>query len=469
MIRFLTAGESHGTACTAIAEGIPSGLCIPKAEVEYDLIRRQAGYCRGWRQAVEENEFEITSGVHNMITTGAPINIIVYNTEGVNNPVWRKSLSAYPDEIEIGFGGQDVSLEEALREKQRDVFIPGHADIPGIIKYRHANNNLRFVSDRASARETIVRVAIGTIAKRFLAEFGISIFSFVTQIGNAGIENVKSVISQKDLQEKLKSLDLQVVENFKETTNTIKQKGLTIFGISKKELAENRTEIIAILNGNLNKLSDCAKVKCPEIRAAKKMVKEIVNAREEGDTVGGVFSVIATNLPPGLGSYAHCDRRLGSRIAAAILSIPAVKGVEFGEGFGAARLRGSQMHDPIRLKGESFFSRDTNNAGGLEGGMTNSEPLIVNAAIKPISMISKKAIKTVDIKKGEETKKTSGERADVSALPSATVIGESVVAIELANAMLEKFGGDHVSEIKDNWKLYMRYVTDFYKKIKNKN
>jgi chorismate synthase len=243
---------------------------------------------------------------------------------------------------------------------------------------------------------------------------------------------------------------------------------LTIFGVSAETTSKNRTQIIEILNKNLAELADCEKTKCPGKEAAKRMTAEIDDARKEGDTVGGVIKIIATNLPPGLGSYVHGDKRLGSKIAAALFSMHAVKGVEFGRGFEAAKIRGSEMHDSIRLKGDKFFSRDTNNAGGLEGGMTNSEPLIVNAAIKPISMISKNAIKTVDIDTGVETTKTSGERADVCAAPSATVIGESLVAIELANAMLEKFGGDHISETKENHKQYMRYVTDFFVGVKNK-
>ena len=465
MIRFLTAGESHGAACSTIVEGAPSGLSVPRQAIEYDLIRRQVGYCRGWRQAVEKNELEITSGIHNSITTGAPINIIVYNTEGVNNPIWRKALGAYPENIE----NSDISLESAINEKYRSVFIPGHSDLPGIIKYRHKDNNLRFISDRASARETIVRVAVGTIAKLFLKEFGISVFSYVTQMGKATFKDDNDTASLNNLHDQIKIIDGKLIKNFKKTCNEIEQKSLSIFNVSSKTLSSNRTQIIDILNNNLANLSDCEKVKCPDKSAAKKMVSEIDDARKEGDTVGGVIKVVVTNLPPGLGSYVHCDRRLSSNIAAAVLGMPAVKGIEFGKGFEVASMRGSELHDPIRLKGDKFFSRDSNNAGGLEGGMTNSEPLIINIAIKPISMINKKAIKTVDIKTGEETIKTSGERADVSAVPSATVIGESLVAIELANAMLEKFGGDHINETKENYLNYMRYVTDFFKDVENKS
>ena len=462
MIRFLTAGESHGIACSTIIEGVPSGICVQKKDIETDLIRRQAGYCRGWRQAVEKNELHVTAGIHNTITTGAPINIIIYNTEGVRNPVWRNAIGAYPEEIE----NSDVTYEEAVNEKFRSVFIPGHADLPGIIKYRHEENNLRFVSDRASARETITRVTVGTIAKQFLAEFGITLLSYVTQIGNAKMNGSRDVNISDDMIKKVKFIDERIIMNFRETCKAIQDRSLTIFDLPSKTLAENRTEIINILNENLAKLSDCEKVKCPDDATAKAMVTEIDKARDEGDTVGGVIKIVAANLPPGLGSYVHCDKRLGSKIAGAILGIPAVKGVEFGKGFDVADMRGSELHDPITMNGEDFFQRDTNNAGGLEGGMTNSEPLIVNVAIKPISMISKKAIKTVDIKTGEETVKTSGERADVSAIPSATVIGESIVAIELANAIIEKFGGDQIDEIKENHKNYISYVTEFYKNIK---
>ncbi len=464
MIRYLTAGESHGIACSTIIEGVPSGICVQKKDIEMDLIRRQAGYCRGWRQAVEKNELHVTAGVHNAMTTGAPINIMIYNTEGVHNPVWRNAIGAYPEEIE----NSDVTYDEAVNEKFRSVFIPGHADLPGIIKYRHECNNLRFVSDRASARETITRVTVGTIAKQFLAEFGISVLSYVTQMGNAKMEGNRDVKISDGIIEKVKFIDNQIINNFRATCKLIEERSLTIFDVPTKTQSENRKQIINILNENLAKLSDCEKVKCPNEAAAKAMVAEIDEARKEGDTVGGVIKIVAANLPPGLGSYVHCDKRLGSKIASSILGIPAVKGVEFGKGFDVANMRGSELHDPITMNGEDFFQRKTNNAGGLEGGMTNSEPLIVNVAIKPISMISKKAIQTVDIKTGEETAKTSGERADVSAIPSATVIGESIVAIEIANAIIEKFGGDQIDEIKENFKNYISYVTEFYKNIKSK-
>lgn len=461
MIRFLTAGESHGKACNTIIEGAPSGLCVPMDEIERDLIRRQAGYCRGWRQAVEKNTVDITSGIHDSITTGAPVNIVIYNTEGVNNPVWQKALGAYPADTE----GDAVTLAAAIKEKQRSVFIPGHADLPGIIKYRHRDNNLRYISDRASARETIVRVAVGTIARLFLARFGISLFSYVTRIGNAECDAKFDVEAPDIVHNEVRTMDEQIIRNFRQTCNDIEQRGLTIFGVTDKVLSGNRGEIIGILNNNLAELSDCAKVKCPDGAAAAKMVAEIDDARGEGDTVGGIIKVTATGLPPGLGSYVHCDKRLSSRIAAAVLGMPAVKGVEFGRGFEAARMRGSELHDPIRLNGKGFFARDTNNAGGVEGGMTNSEPLVVNVAIKPISMISKKAVTSVDLSTGKETTKTSGERADVCAVPSATVIGESLVAIELANAMIEKFGGDHISETLANYNHYMSYVGNFYSRV----
>ncbi len=458
MIRFLTAGESHGVACSTIVEGTPSGIRIEKSDFERELILRQAGYCRGWRQAVEKNELEITSGIHNSLTTGAPVSIIIYNTEGVNNPLWRKSLSAYPEELE----GFDIPLDEAVHEKKRDVFIPGHADLPGILKYRHIDNNLRFISDRASARETIVRVAVGAIAKKILAAFGINIFSYVSQIGDA----VAKDMDFTNLQTRIDEIDNEIINNFRKTVDNVNQKGLKIFDVSNEDLTKNRKEIIQILKTNLDELSVSAKVKCPDELAAKEMVKEITDAGNDGDTVGGVIKVIATGLPAGLGSFVHYDRRLSSKIAAAVMGIPACKGVEFGKGFECARIRGTKLHDPIRIKGENFFSRDSNNAGGLEGGMTNSEPLEISAVIKPISMVGKKAITTVDIKNCTETMKSSGERADVSAVPSATVVGESVVAIELANAMIEKFGGDHISEIKENYENYMRYVTSFYNDVK---
>lgn len=461
MIRFLTAGESHGIACTTIVEGFPSGICIQKAEIEKELILRQAGFCRGWRQAVEKNELEVTSGIHNTITTGAPINIIVYNTEGINNPVWRKSLSAFPDDLkDIG-----ISLDDAVNEKKRDVFIPGHADLPGILKYRHHENNLRFISDRASARETIVRVAVGALAKKFLAEFGISVYSFVSQMGKASIGKT----DYSTFRDKIEEIDKQIIDNFSKTVTSIKEKGLTIFNVSNEELEKNKKEIIEILQNNLEKLPPCAQVKCPDESTAKKIVAETADAAKEGDTLGGVIKIIATGLPPGLGSFVHYDKRLASKIAGAVMGIPAAKGIEFGKGFECAEMRGSELHDSIRLNGDNFFSRDSNNAGGLEGGMTNSEPLEISVVIKPISMISKKALTTVDLKTGDEIMKTSGERADVSAVPSATVVGEAVVAIELANAMMEKFGGDHITEIKENYNNYMKYVTGFYKEVKGKS
>lgn len=467
MIRFLTAGESHGIACTVIVEGMPAGLCVPKKEIEYDLIRRQVGYCRGWRQAIEENRLEITSGIHNSITSGAPISITIYNTEGVNNPVWQMALSAYPDDVKIGSGKEAVPLESAIKEKQRSILIPGHADLAGIVKYRHKDNNLRFISDRASARETTVRVAVGAIAKLFLSVFGISISSYVTQIGHVRIKD-RDIFNNEALSIKqMRLLDDLIVGKYKEIASTIEKNNLSLFNVSEKDFASNKSQIIKILYEGLAEFSDCSKVRCPDEIAAKEMVMEINNAREKGDTLGGVFRVVANNLPIGLGSYVHYDRRLDSKLGATILSIPAVKGVEFGKGFESAGLRGSEMHDPISLS-KDFFSRDTNNAGGLEAGMTNGEPLVIYAAVKPISMISKKGIKTVDINSGNETLKTSGERADICAVPSAAVIAESLVAIELANAMIEKFGGDHISEIMENHENYKRHLADFYKGIKIK-
>lgn len=472
MLRFLTGGESHGVACTVIIDGVPANLELPKENFLNDLILRQIGCYRGWRQAIDENEFEVTSGIHHGKSTGAPISITMYNTEGRNNSFrWKKYFEPFPD-----------SDNKDGDTCNRYFVTPGHADLPASIKYRHKDSvgdyNLRYISDRASARETIARVAAGTIAKKILEDLGIEIFSFVTQVGKAKVkdEDIERLLSDEKLCEQVGKIDDNMLNAYAKTQDIMKKEDLTFIkllekGYGKGDKAKDK-EFVGIIwdileNRIFSDITDCDKVKCPDEKAAPEMVKEANVAKEARDSVGGVFKVVTNNLPIGLGSYVQFDKRLESKLAAAVLSIPAVKGVEFGIGFGCAEMRGSEMHGKLSL-GKESFERSNNFAGGLEGGITNGEPLIISAAVKPISMINNKgddAIKSVNLKNGKEEIKASGERSDVCILPNAAVVGEAMIAIELVNAIFEKFGCDNIAEIKDNLRRHNEYVAKSYQEI----
>lgn len=394
MMRYLTSGESHGQALLGILEGVPSGLSISEKMINRDLARRQRGYGRGGRMKIEKDQVEIVAGVRRGVSLGSPIGMIIRNRDWVS---WQDVMAVE--------GSEGREVESVTRPR------PGHADLSGAIKYSHTD--IRNVLERASARDTAMRVAVGSIAKLLLGEFGIDAISHVVEIGGvrAGYEGIPPA---------------------------------ALF--SRAERSELR---------------------CADHTVEREMIKVIDSAREKGDTVGGIFEIIVTNPPVGLGSYSQWDRRLSARLAMALASIQAIKGVEIGMGFEAARLPGSKVHDEVYYrrpkeqgsgKNEGFF-RKTNNAGGIEGGITNGEDIIMRAAMKPIATLYK-PLKSVDIATKRQFK-ASIERSDICAVPAASVIGEAVVAFEVANAMLEKFGGDSVMEIKRNYKAYMNYVKGF--------
>ena len=385
-MRWLTAGESHGPLLTALIEGLPSHIKITTADIDKELARRRLGYGRGARQKFEGDVVRITGGIRLGETQGGPIAIEVGNSEW---PKWEKVMSADPmPEEEISSLARNAALSRPR---------PGHADLVGMQKYDF--KDARPILERASARETAARVALGAVAKAFLQQsVGIQILSHVVSIGKAKVS----------------------------------------------ESAE------------LPEFSDLAKIDDDPVRAfdakaSAEMVAEIEAAHKDGDTLGGVVEVIAYNMPIGLGSHVHWDRRLDARLAAALMGIQAIKGVEVGDGFTTATRRGSQAHDEIELQ-EGKIARRTSRAGGTEGGMSNGEPLRVRAAMKPISTIPK-ALDTIDVTTGEAAKAIN-QRSDVCAVPAAAVIAEAMVALVLAEAVLEKFGGDSISEVQRNFKSY---------------
>jgi chorismate synthase len=363
LLRFLTAGESHGPKLTAILEGMPAGLQLEPSSIDAELARRQVAYGAGGRMKIEKDRARITAGVAAGLTTGGPIALEVPNRD---HGAWAE---------------KEIPPMTAPR--------PGHADLAGAIKYGH--RDLRLALERASARETTMRVAVGAICKAYLAHFGIRVGGYVTAVGS-----VQAAMPH----------DMGYIERF--------------------EAAEGND------------------MRCPDPAAAEAMrahVREIMLAR---DTVGGVFEVVALGVPPGLGSYVHFDRKLEARLGAAILSIPAVKGLEIGPAFVNAGRPGTEVHDPIDVDGSGNLIRRSNRAGGLEGGVTTGEPLVLRAAMKPIAT-TLTPIDTVDLATGQPSP-TRYERSDFSAAPRAVVIGEAMVAWVLAGALMEKLGGDSLDE-----------------------
>jgi len=382
-IKFLTAGESHGKGLIGILEGLPAGLEIDENYINQHLARRQQGHGRGKRMEIEHDQAEIYSGVRFGKTIGSPIGLIVKNRDWKN---WSRKMAV---------AGSDKNVKKVTLPR------PGHADLAGAQKFGF--DDIRNVLERSSARETAMRVALGSLARKLLAEVNIAVGSRVTQIHQAKDES-------------------QLAEQF-----------------------------------NLKKLTeqiDLSPVRCLDKTAEKAMLAAIDDAKSVGDSVGGVFEVLATGLPYGLGSYTHWDRKLTTRLSAAIMSINAIKGVEFGGGFVSAESMGSQTHDEI-LWDEVTYQRATNNAGGLEGGMTNAQPLILRAAMKPIPTLMK-PLRSVDMQTKIE-KSAHKERTDVCAVPAASIVAESMVCLILADTLLEKFGGDTVDQLKDHMKTSARY------------
>lgn len=386
MLRYLNGGESHGKYLLAILEGVPAGLALRSDHVNQDLARRQKGYGRGGRMRVEEDRVEFACGVRKGITLGNPIGLMIANKDWEN---WREVMAVEPG---------PVPPEKVVTRPR-----PGHADLVGAIKYGH--RDIRNVLEKASARETAIRVAVGGVAKVLLAEFGMRVISYTTEIGGV----------------------------------TAKRCGDPLEAYERAETSD---------------------VRSPDPEAGAQMVERIRAAKHKGDTLGGVFEVVVTNPPIGLGSYAQWDRRLSARLAMAAMSIQAMKGVEIGMGFEAARRFGSEVHDDIYYEqDDKRFIRKTNNAGGLEGGITNGEPIVLRVAMKPISTLYSPK-KSVDIQTKEPFDATV-ERSDICTVPAAGVVGEAVIAFEMANAMIEKFGGDSVEEMKRNYDAYQAYVKAF--------
>ena len=366
MIRFLTAGESHGEYLVGIIEGFPSNMYLDVNYINNELKRRQSGFGRSSRMSIEKDEAVILSGVNNNFTTGNPISILIKNR------------------------GTNIDVDRIIRPR------PGHGDLSGMLKYNH--QDAKNVMERASARETAMRVAVGSICKLLLNEFNIRIYSHVVQIGP------------------IKSIDKNYVED-------------------EEILLQADKSPLRVLNKESEEL----------------MIKEIERAKDEGDTLGGVFEVIGKKIPVGLGSYASWDRRIDGIIAGCIMSIPGIKGIEFGLGFDVANRLGSQVHDEIYYDGKRYF-RKTNNAGGIEAGVSNGENIVFRAVMKPIPTL-KKPLKTVNITTKEEDL-AQFVRSDVCAVPSASIVAENMFAYVLANEMIAKFGGDSVEEMKTNYNNY---------------
>ena len=414
-LRFLTAGESHGKALVAIIEGIPAGLPISAEWVDVDLGRRMQGYGRGARMKIEQDRVEWLAGVRAGETLGSPIAMLIANRDWKN---WEDVMAA-----------EGTPGEERRRRVARP--RPGHADLVGVLKYDRTD--ARDILERASARETTARVACGAVARRLLAELGVEIGSHVVSLGG-----------------------IYPAPRSGGGVSSASERQTTVAGVSDSQ-AEEVPPPLRGAGRSLNELSDASPVRVLDRSFEAEIIARIDQAKKDGDTLGGEVEVVAHGLPVGLGSHVHWDRKLDGRLASMLMSIPAVKGVEIGLGFEAARRPGSAVHDPIVSAGDHVrgagFSRQGNNAGGLEGGMTTGEPLVVRVAMKPISTLMS-PLKTVHIDTGAEANAQS-ERSDVTAVPAMGVIAEALVALVLAEAMLEKFGGDSLGEMRRNLDGYL--------------
>jgi chorismate synthase len=390
MLRYFTSGESHGEALVAFLSGLPAGLAVDQDFLDRDLWRRQQGYGRGGRMKIETDKAHILSGVHHGITIGSPIAVLLENKDWKN---WQESLP-------VAEG--DPTKHKAVKSPR-----PGHADLAGALKYNFSE--ARYVLERASARESAARVAVGALAKLLLREFGIEVLSHVISVGSASLENEVSW-------EQIKTV-------------------------------ANQNEIL---------------LSCADPDTEQRMKEEVDKVLRTGDSVGGVFEVVAHNVPPGLGTYAQWDERLDAMLAAAVMSLQAVKAVEIGSGISAAASPGSQVHDEIGYEAKSRytkFSRAHNNAGGIEGGVSNGEEIRVRGYLKPISTL-RRPLQSVDFATREPVK-AAYERSDVCVVPAAGVAAEAMVALTLARAALEKFGGDSVLETKRNFEGYIEQLKNY--------
>jgi chorismate synthase len=390
MLRWLTAGESHGPELVAILEGLPAGVPVGLESIREDLGRRRLGYGRGARQKFEEDDLTISGGIRFGLTMGSPIALRIGNTEW---PRWVDVMNAEPVDPATLPQGRGAPLTRPR---------PGHADLTGMQKYGFEES--RNVLERASARETAARVGLGAIARAFLGELGIRLLSHTISIGTAHVP---------------------------------------------EDAPLPRPEDVARL--------DADPLRCADPAASERMVAEVDAAQKDGDTLGGVVEVLAYGLAPGLGSYAHWDRRLDAQLAAALMSIQAIKGVEIGDGFLTAQRRGSQAHDELVVTAEGI-ARTSDRAGGTEGGMSTGGVLRVRAAMKPISTVPH-ALRTVDVATGEAAP-AHHQRSDVCAVPAAGVVAEAMVALVLANAVVEKFGGDSLAETRRNLDSYLAAIPD---------
>lgn len=403
-LRYLTAGESHGQALTAILEGVPAGLYLTGREIDADLARRQQGYGRGRRMKIESDSAQLLSGCRFGYTLGSPITLQITNRDWKN---WEEKMTPAP--LDDTSDGPPGSPEWERVKSPR----PGHADLAGALKYGH--KDLRNVLERASARETAARVAVGAVAKRLLDHFGMRVVGHVVTLGNVDASPYAGTIDE------------------------------------------------------LRSAAEASEVRCADPQASEQMIAQIEEAKKKGDTVGGIYEVMVTGVPPGLGSHVQYDRKLDGRLAGALMSIQAMKGVEFGLGFESGRRFGSQVHDPIGYKHypegwspdaadrlDYGFYHHRNNAGGIEGGITNGEPIVVRVAMKPISTLYTPLESVAFATK--EPLPASVERSDHCALPAAVVVGEAIVAFEVARAFIEKFGGDSIAEMERHYRTYIEYL-----------
>lgn len=390
MLRWLTAGESHGPELIAVLEGMPAGVPISLAAVREDLARRKLGYGRGSRMKFEQDELNFSGGVVQGCTIGGPIAIRIGNTEW---PKWQEVMNSEPTELSEKSRGRGAELTRPR---------PGHADLTGMQKYGFSE--ARPVLERASARETAARVALGAVARAFLGELGITLVSHTLSVGPVEVPAGSPVPRPSD---------------------------------------------VAAL--------DADPLRCFDPETSARMVAEVEDTKKSGDTIGGIVEVLTYGLPPGLGSYVHWDRRLDSRLAGALMGIQAIKAVEVGDGFETTRRRGSVAHDELSVE-NGHISRDTDRAGGIEGGMTTGQVLRVRAGMKPIATVPN-ALATIDTATGEASR-AHHQRSDVSAVPAAGVVAEAMVALVLADAVTEKFGGDSVNETKRNMQSYLAAIPE---------
>lgn len=422
-LRFMTSGESHGRGLQIIVDGMPAGVPLLAEDIDRDLYRRQQGFGRGGRMRIEQDRAEIWAGVRHGKTIGSPVGLLIHNRDWPN---WIEAMSPEP------WSDPERTMEEAAKDNWRLAPItrprPGHADLPGHLKYNHTD--MRNLLERASARETTSRTAAGAVAKALLRAVGIGVYGYIVRIGSVAVS----------------------------------------------ESWEGWREHPAVLAQRAEK----SQVRCPDPSLEEAMIAEIKKAGQQGDTLGGVFEVVATGVPAGLGAFSLWDRRLDAQLSMAVMSINAIKGVEIGLGFTTGAVLGSEAHDSIyydeklvsdelpvpltdvhtvgALRGPSGgYFRKTNRAGGLEAGISNGEPIVVRAAMKPIATL-KRALQSVDICT-KEAYEAHHERSDICAAPAAAVVGEAMVAITLANAFLEKFGGDSLDEILRNYRGYVAQMS----------